>query len=413
MSAVKNRTFAYEIFGYLDKRWVIDCVLPEEEAAIAQAGALLKSRYEEVRVVRHRTGSNGLTVETEIYHQARSASKAIALAGDPENVPLCKDLRSVYGLDSRLALGRLLRRYLEHECITATELMHVWPYLRRLDDQTGHLLAAAVHRVGTVQAKILGIKTIERVAALQLWLGKVMSRARDFGEVRRTISFDPANPNAAMAELERSYPNEEDRRYALTAVISYHLMGTGTLNGRLEQLFEFAAVGGPPLYQEIVCQMIADGLAFPDIVAEMVASAPNRAGMIMRIADAVTGRHKLKPGELVDPIFAGFVKLHTDLNLQDSAAVLTDWMVREVGRDKPFDHRSPADDEALLEMLLPHLRDEQGKLLGGIKMQEAIAASRLNQRQRVLRGMGMDDQANELAKFWSVEMVEGFAPLVA
>lgn len=415
MSEIKNRKLSFEISGLSEGRWTIDCVIHDEDEAISHGRSMLRTgECEEIRIVRHRTGPTGFTVETEILRETAPKEKraSVALAGDPDQAPICQDAEELYGIEARLAIGKLLRRYLEQEGITATELMHVWPYMRRLDDKAGQLVAAAIFRVSESQAKILGIAAKDRLATIQRWVAKAMERVREFDFLRRKIPFDLGDLERSMRRLDAAI-GEDQHKFGLVGQLSYQLLGIGSLAGRLEKLLEMAAQTEEAEPLEILDGMIADALSFPSIINDMLASLPNRAAAIARLADVVTGRFAPGPGERVDPVFATFVKLHGDTGLDISAGILLDWLIREVGRDKPLDRHDPKGDDKLLQKLLPHLRDAKGTLLGGVRMQEAIGAFRLAQRQRVLRDMGMHDQANELAKVWSLDMVERVAPLVA
>lgn len=413
MSQVKNRKLAFEISGLSEGRWTIDCVVHDEEEAISHGRTLLRTgQCEEIRIVRHRTGPTGFTVETEILREVapRDKKASVALAGDPDQAPVCQDADALYGIAARLAIGKLMRRYLEQESITATELMYVWPYMRRLDDKAGQLVAAALFRVSEAQAKTLGIAPKERLATLQRWVAKAMERVREFDYLRRKLPFDLDDLDRSMRRLDAAI-GEEQRQFGLMAQLSYQLLGIGSLPGRLEKLLEMAERAEQPDLRQKLDGMIADALSFPSIVNDMLAALPNRAAGITRLADVVTGRFAPGAGERVDPVFARFVKLHGERGLPISAAIMLEWLIREVGRDKPLDRHNPDGDDAMLQKLVPRLRDGSGTLLGGVRMQEAIGAFRLAQRQRVLRGMGMHEQANELAKVWSIDMVERVAPL--
>lgn len=415
MSILKKRSVTFEISGLSEGRWTIDCIAQDEEGAVSHGRTLLSTgQFEEIRIVRHRTGPTGITVETEILHEEapKEKTRPVALGGDPDEAPICQDETGLYGVQARLAVGKLMRRYLERENITATELMHVWPYMRRLDDKAGQLVAAAVYKVAEAQAKALSVTGKERVALLQRWIGKSMERVREFDYLRRKIPFDLNDLERSMRRLDAAI-GEEQRQFGLMGQLCYQLMGIGSLPGRLEKLLEMAAQTEDPNLREMLDGMIADALSFPTIISDIVASQPNRAVAIGRLADVVTGRLAPAAEERVDPIFTSFVKLRGDIGLDISAKVMLDWLIREVGRGKPLDRHDANGDEALLQKLLPRLRDGSGQLLGGVRMQEAIGAHRLAQRQKVLRDMGMHDQANELAKVWSIDMVERIAPLVA
>jgi len=414
MSLLKNRTLAYEVSTLVEGRWTIDCILHDEAEATEHGRSLFQTEgVEEIKIVRQRTGPTGFTVETEILREAapKEKSRPVALSGDPDQVPLCHDAQALYGIQARLAVGRLMRRYLEQQNITATELMHVWPYLRRLDDRASHLLAAAIFRVGEAQAKTLGVTARARASTLQRWVAEGMSRVREFDYLRRKLPFDIADFDRSMRRLDAAI-GEDHRQFGLVGQLCYQLLGVNSLAGRLEALLEMAKQPGPPELVEALDGLIADILSFPSVIGETVATLPNRAEAIGRLADVVAGRFAPPPGDRSTAVLVDFMARRRAIGLNLSAEIILDWLVREMGRGKPLDRHDSKRDEALLQLLLPRLRDENGQLLGGARMQEAIGAHRLAQRQQVLRDMGMHDQANELAKAWSPDMVERFAPLV-
>jgi len=192
MGILNNRKLAFEISGLKEGRWTIDCIMHVEEEAVSHGRSLLSvGEFEEIRIVRHRTGPTGFTVETEILRETapKEKKRSVALGGDPDEAPLCQDLNGFYSIEARLSIGKLLRRYLEAENITATELMHVWPYMRRLDDKASQLIGAGVFKVAEAQAKIADISVRDRATILQRFIAQAMARVRDFDYLRRKIPF--------------------------------------------------------------------------------------------------------------------------------------------------------------------------------------------------------------------------------
>ena len=77
-------------------------------------------------------------------------------------------------------------------------------------------------------------------------------------------------------------------------------------------------------------------------------------------------------------------------------AVLLDRLIREVRSEKPLDKRDVEREEILIKDLEKALKQENGDMLGGRAIEDAIAARKLRERKRKLRAMGLDDVADNL-----------------
>jgi hypothetical protein len=54
----------------------------------------------------------------------------------------------------------------------------------------------------------------------------------------------------------------------------------------------------------------------------------------------------------------------------------------------------------LLEQVITRLRGDDGNLLGGPEVEEAVIGRMVRQRQTMLRGMGLLDVADQLPMVW-------------
>src|SRR3954449_7006936 len=178
---VKNRQFSYETLVCHEGRWLIHCVVPEEEDAVAIGRRLLSEPgNEEIRVVRNRTMLTGFTTRTEILHEVRTAvkEKAMVVKGRVERSVVCQEPADLYTLESRMIMGRLFRLFLDKYQVTATELLHNWTYLRKLSD-AGNMIGTAAHQVAAIQANESKIPARDRVRHVEGLVHQGMTKARD------------------------------------------------------------------------------------------------------------------------------------------------------------------------------------------------------------------------------------------
>ncbi|EWY40326.1 hypothetical protein N825_37070 [Skermanella stibiiresistens SB22] len=396
---VKNRQFSYETLVCHEGRWLIHCIVPEEEDAVAIGRRLLtEPGNEEIKVVRNRTMLTGFTTKREILHEVRPAikEKAMVIKGRVDRSVVCEEVDDIYALQSRLIMGRLFRLFLEKYQITATELLHNWTYLRKLSD-AGNMLHAAVHQVALAQAAELNIPAKERIHHIEGLVHQAMARARDFYAERRHLPrFDTANLDHVSRRVHaRCGP--ENHVFTMRCLLGQHLMGYGSVGGKMEMLLTLMTEDLDPVLGALFEGVVADALVTTDMIKDLIGPQANLAQSLCSLADFLHGRGDVKR---MTPNLARIGALIERGAGESCRLILVERLLAELKRDHPLDRKCPEADGALLDSVIEHLRGPSDELLGGEAAEAAIADRLVRQRQAFLRDLGMVEVADQLPGKW-------------
>lgn len=409
---IRGRIFHYEILVFREGRWIIQGVVRETGSGTAEAEAVEAARLllaggdcEEARIVRVRSMITGYSTKAEIFHEARPPvrEKPITVKGKVERAGPCSTVTDIRGLESRMILGRLFRMFLDKHRITATELLHNWTYLRKLQD-TGTMINTATHQIAAVQAGELGVPARERVRALETLIGEGLSQARDLaGEKRRLPRFD-AQALDHFSRRVRAREGAERHDFVFTALLCDHLMGFPSIGGKLEAVIGMMADDLDPYLSGLLEGVAADALGSADIVKELLGPQRHLAASLCRLADLLHGRLDLSAAG-TNPLLARLGGLIGDGRAPSCRAVLLERLLAELGRNHPLDHKEPDAEGRLLEEVIHRLRrDGTDDMLGGVLAEKAVSTRLLRHRQAILRQGGMIEAADALARTWNPDI---------
>ncbi|GIL39179.1 hypothetical protein [Roseiterribacter gracilis] len=407
---VQNRTITFEISGFRDGRWLTDSVRDEEQAAMRYARSLLSSGYyEEVKIKRQRSGA-GTQVETVILHEKAAADvdKPLTVGGDPDAGPVCETLEMFFSAESRLCIQGLLQSFCDKFQISAIELMHNWTYIRKLNDDHPSLLMAALHKVAIAQAARSGVEMKDRAAVLGRLIDEGSRKAKAIQQQRALPKFEETDPDAAWKQLQQV--GGPDAIWLHEQAVCRWLFGFGSQGGKIEKLLACMDIAQDEHVLQLLDSIVAELFSGAKIIDEFFQQHANRAVALGQFADVLTGR--VPDDAKIDPLLLQFAKVNKAGKLKFAATVLTNHLTRQVGAGKPLDARGPENDEKLFDQLMVKLRDHNGRLLGDLPMQRAVAGYKLKHRQRTLRRMGMDDAADALAKSYDDTLIQRLIPLV-
>lgn len=389
----------FELHLLRDGRWRIESTFAEEADAMASAKSLLAARLAEgVRVVKYRP-LPGMLLETVVFQNIlpKPKTKPLVLADEGDGAPWCYSLSDLYGFSARSVMARMLRMFLDRHHITMTELLHGWAYARALDEQ-GTLMGAAIHAVARHQGQTAGTTPAARAKELRALADAAVARARDGAAVlRRLPTFDPAQPGESLDRLERSGEGAE-AEFLFLAQLTDHMTGMPSLAGRLEVLTGMMERCTAHLPGPLVEGAMADALESADVIKDILGPQPHLAGGLAALADALTGRG---PGPKDIPPTALLQRIATLIHrglVPTCRVVLVERLRSAIGGERPLDPRDPKQEPALLDLLVTRMQDENGSLLGGTAMDEAVAHRRIRQRQALLRAEGINEVADRLQR---------------
>ncbi len=386
----------YEVQIRQDDRWRMEAAFTEEQAALSCARVQLTvPGVQEVKVFKSRSLA-GLALQTAVFHRKapEQKSRPLGLSGTAEGAPYCTDLAELYGFESRVVIGRLLRQFLDRFQVTPTELLHGWGHARRLDEQ-GTLMGAAIHAVARHHGDAHKVAVAGRVKELRALVDRALVRARDAAGRKSLPAFDGADLAATSRRIERAVgPEEHD--FVFLAQLTQHLAGTSSLVGKMELLVKLMARSDDERLSALLEGVVADGLGSADVVKELLGAQPSLAGGLCALADALYGR---RPGEKdvpVRPLLACIGALAAAGRAPGCRIVLVERVRSALNGDQPLDRRDARAEATLVEGIVARLKGPDGTLLGGAETERALARRLLRNRQAILRQQGMHDIADRL-----------------
>ena len=389
---------SFEVQIRREGRWVIEATFLDEQAALSCARAqMTMGGVEEVKVLKYRTFA-GMSLETVIFEKAVPVvkEKPLLLGGTAEGAPFCLNADDLYGFDSRVVIGRLLRNFLDKYRITPTELLYAWTYVRKLDEQ-GMLLGAAIHAVARHHADLHGTAVPARVRDLRAFAEVVMARAREFQTERKHLPvFDPRDLPGFSAGLE-ALVGEEGHDAAFLGQLTVHLADRNSLGGKLDMLLAMITDDTEPRHLALLDGVMADALGSADVVKDLLGAQPNLAMGLCVLADHLLGRDPDPRDEPASALLVRVGELIRHGRAPCCRAVLVDRIRQSLNSAQPLDRREPRSEALLAEQVANRLRDGLGRPLGGADTEKALARRLIRHRQAILREQGMHDIADRLS----------------
>ena len=371
---LKNRIIRCEVSTLVEGRWTIDCVVEDEEKAIAHAEELLASdKYEAVKVERERAMFSGFATVKPIFEQQRSElpkKKEISLSSAPDRVAWCETLDDLCGDASRRAIGQLLRAYLDRNVLTPTELLHDFRYFKKLD-AAGNLAGSATHKIASLQAAERNVEVKERAKVLNALVAQQTGRARDALASRGMPKLGDGGLSALIAEAKRKTPNASEADFVTRLALTRHLDGTRSFGEKLEKLLPLVVEGLEPHGLALVDGMLADVLGSASLIIELLGRQPHLGGALMTLTLVATGRHDGKIAGTM-PAFEQLNRLLVTSGMPACRAVLLDRLRREIAGDRPLTRGDNFAQATVFNGLVDKLKDDRGALIGGAPMAEAI-----------------------------------------
>lgn len=361
-----GRAISCEVFVENDGRWLIDCVIEAEEAAIARARQLLKDENNSaVRVVRHRTvRATGFTTQTIAFEQQQAprAKKEIGISGTLDRATHCTKLEELYGLDARIIINRLLREFLNNFLITPTELLHQARYIKRLD-ANGNLMTQVIGQVARAQGDVHG-KLRERVDVLGKLVDAGIRLARESEKAAAQLA--PPEPGKFAAFLAAVQAKAEPARWRYLAFVALanHVDGTPSWGAKFEKIAALLSPDLDPEAQMMLDGMLADILFTRTMMEEVIGPQRNLADALSILADLALRRRGPERRHASEP-FKLLEQLVYDYGLPVCRVIIVDRIRSELKSNKPLDRKDPAGERYELYALRQRLTDSAGQIVGG------------------------------------------------
>ncbi|MBX9633946.1 MAG: hypothetical protein K2X44_03105 [Magnetospirillum sp.] len=357
MSGPPNVSFEIQVLT--DKHWVVAEFASDEAKAKAFADNLLqKGNHSAVRVVRDRRGADGLHKETVIQEKTatpRSSGPDIALSPVSE-APVCRELGDFYGLDARLTMGRLLRKYFDEVVVSPTELLHSAAEMKRFGDK-GTLLFSSIDRIATLQAATTGEDAKGRRDFLNKSWDDGLARARKFQTKK------PETPKTFADVLKGVALGGDEHPYLCLSFMTLRLLETRSWLGKLDVLLGWAAEESAAPVVALMDGIIADILNSAQLIQDLLGFQSNLGAALSALADLAEG--KALAAKFAPETFNGLNQLFAQGKLSQARQVLLGRVTRELGGQNPLSRNEPKQEYEVFHKVMHRLVSHRGVLGGG------------------------------------------------
>jgi hypothetical protein len=383
---------SYEVQVYQDKRWIMVSNHDSQSSAVREAEAVLKARREidAVRVMRNWLRADGLTDEKAVFtkNQEAGAGKAVSL-GHIEEAPFCNEVDELYASDSRKAIGKVLKNYLEQAFLTPLELLHNYGAQRRLAAHDT-MLPAAVDRIATLQFKMPsapdGLTFQKRKDDLFRLVDQATARTRQMEEGRRCPDFDGENVQALTEAVDQVAAKHERRAMIFTS-LARHLVMAASWDAKLERLLDLFKqdVAGDAL--QILDAFLSETLEVAAVIQELLGRQPDLGSALAMISKLAAGRIAEETGKTPPGSLGRLDWVLATKPMPACKTALYARLRRELKSGKRLAGEG-GDEKAAFAAVVASLHDGRGNFHQGPEMLEALI-------DRAGRVYAMQDQAPE------------------
>ena len=258
-----DRTIYFDIPASTGGRWSIHSSANDRVQAVSKAKALIGDRkIEAVKVTRE----GGLS-ETEdvIFESKREGGSERPVTITPvDEAPECKEIQDFYGFESRKTLGRLLRKHLDRESITASEVLYGAGQLKGLcrDEK---LINKAIHSIARIQTTGTDEKPHERVEYLYDMVGRISERAEKAENVDELKQLLTSKGLEALVKRVGDTVDESEREYLIHAALAAYIGNARDWERKLDLVLGQAEnLAGEPAFvylDEIIAEILDGGAA--------------------------------------------------------------------------------------------------------------------------------------------------------
>jgi len=370
----------YEVHAMRDGRWITDSVVDSEREGVALARRLLTAgTVQGARVVHERTLMEGVTAERVLFEELREVSDNKPLRiGAIDHATWCEAADSLYDLPARMVITRLMRRFLELNILTASELLLVARPLQRLQDHDSNIFSAAVDRVATLQARDRDDVDIrDRRDALYGMVAEVARRARRAAGEKLMWKTSLANYPGMIDRAGRAAFKEAEQDMLIRVSVARSLNGERNWVGKLDRLLGAVSDSLAPAHLAILDNFIADCLGVSEVIQELLGDRPNLSSALIGLIDLIEGSadapsgSRSEAGDTLRGLFARGL-------LPSGAVVIMDRVCREVQGRSPLCRNNPTLEHDAYDALCRRVVAVTG-VLGEARMAVALTR-RYNQR---------------------------------
>ena len=373
-----GRQISYEVLVGDGNRWVIDSIHQSKTVATGRAQVLLAdSQHKSVKVTREIGGAKPETVFQQ--EAGRRAEKPLTISPIAESA-ICAQADDLVTFEARKTTGRVLRKYLDRQNLTALELLYDYGHLRELR-RTDRLFDQAIHRIASIQARSLDEAAPARIDLLYRLAIEVTDAARDADDTGALVTIlNDEGLNAALGAIG-------SRPYFIHVVLAAYIGQNRDWHAKLGlvlDLLEKQPDAAALIHLDELCAEIMDGA---NSVRDILGAPRDIATALRLMIQLAIGQYA--PAGHADPLLERFGLVMQRQNLPVTRGILLERVARAMSGTTPLTRKSDAADSAIFPTLLKMVVAPAG-LRGGVAMSQAVT-----RRARIAMKSGDDDLSPE------------------
>jgi hypothetical protein len=361
-----DKLISYEVMISQDNRWLLDTTHSAKSDAMTRAQALLgTNQHDAIRVTRLENDANEEVIFLKECTQ--KADKPITISPIDE-AAVCNSVDDLSGFEARKTTGRLLRKYLDEWGMTPLELLHIHGNLRQLV-RMDTLYNQALQRVGSIQARVLGENSTDRIDLLYKLASQIEDRAREADDPTTYVTLiNEKGLTATLAAIDKA-KKPEDKIFFTNVVLGRYL---GQMRDWKEKfslvldLLEGDSNIETKGHLDQICAEIFDG---NEAVREMLGPQPDLAAALRIMAQLSAGNYK--KGQDSPTLLGRFNTLLANDDMPYSKGILLERVARALSGTNPLTRESDETDKAAFFAIFNELIGFGG-FLGGVMMSEAL-----------------------------------------
>lgn len=358
-----SRSGVFEVHIGESNRWKLDKTYNDEQKATARAKELMgKGTYDAVRVVIESGRSTKVVFQEE-------AKRGRAITVTPvDEAPFCSKIDDMYAFPARRCCGRVMRKFLDHNGLTALQLAFSSGYLRMLI-RKDTLLAQAISIVAGVQARQSGEKPSIFSDFLWTTIRDMQERARDL-ETSDSLHnvLNEQGIEAVIAKARQEYPAMAD--FYIRGALAGLMGDAGDWDGRLELLISQlepleAGQEGIHYCDEVVAEVL-DGA---EAIKEVLRGQRDLSTALRSLSQLALGN--LQTTSLTSPTTDRLNAIMANKPMKLTRQVLLERVQRELASVKPLTKEGGRAERDAYSGVFDDLVTEEG-VAGGTVMAEAL-----------------------------------------
>lgn len=366
--------FTYEVKVLREKRWVVDRIFNAESEALEHAEKLAKTNsVDAVKVEKERERADGTYTSTTIFDRKCEGRRNAPVAVTPvDRAPPCNSIEDLYGLDARITMWKILRKYFDHVTLCPMEILHNYGALAKLMDNDPPVYPAAIDKIASLQAPALDVESRVRRDELYKWMESIGRQAREAEREKRLFKESLANyPALAATALKIGGPERRD--HLIRCAIARELYTNRNWLSKLERLLSAVSPEMDRHDLAIIDEFVADILGSAQVIQEILGSRSTLFNALVGLIDLMEGKEEDYPPKDMPEVAQVLRRMMSDGSLPSGSNVLMDRIKVQITGKQPLNRTNPDQEQQTFVKLMVRLSTTKG-FRGGSEMAEALTS---------------------------------------